>query len=64
MYLGKVLYIKAGVSDIVIGRIFVVGCSRENGENISPVIRSFPCCSLDSYEVGLEWVAWSTGLLF
>ena len=54
MYLGQVLYIKTGVLSVLIGRIFVVGCSWEDGENISPVIRSFSCCSLNSCEVGLE----------
>ena len=48
----------------LIVRIVVVGCSRVNGENISPVIRSFLCCSLSSWTVVVEGVDWLSGLLF
>ena len=64
MYLGRVLYIKTGGSGVLIVRIFVVGCSRVNGENISPVIRSFLCCSFSSWTVVVEGIGWLSGLLF
>ena len=58
------LYTKTSGLGVLIVRIVVVGCSRVNGENTSPLIRLFLCSSLSSWEVVVEGVDWLSGLLF
>ena len=64
MYLGRILYTWTGGLGVLLVRIVVGECPRVNGENMSPVIRSFSCCSLNSWKVVVEEVNWLSGLLF